>query len=173
MTTMLKIASSASVICMFTELQKNAKYFSMFEKMYGEPFDIRAVATPDAFVSKPSRSDILYSLSIDGGWTVYVNHYRRYIGLQLYYENSYCITVTVVSNNGVMTVVGINYIDGIDDIDDNGDYTDITEQLWKDIFATVRTKVSAILRGHKKYVARAAVYDMLEVELDIKTRTPK
>ena len=158
------------VIKLFELMRKDSKHFAMFEKLNGnQPFDVMKFTPADYVPNHFDGIDCAASWDIDIGnsWMLRVSPPRKWsfhrpvpeYMVTWYHDNTFCGKQPVVLDSSVP---------------DSQYTTDVMiTNSWVNIFREIRLRASITIREHKKYLHRPAFYDMLETELNIKTRKLK
>jgi hypothetical protein len=167
------IEAADAAIQLFDFLRLAPKGWPLFEKLYGQPFDIMQF-TPNDYKYIPEKKysvDEGWELNLGQGWEIKVCQYKSYLRhthptMKEYravfkYDGAWCGNHTFMLDNGHIAMVPQAMI------------PDFPESTWNRIFDQIKRRAAITLREHKKYLARPAFYDTLESELNIKLRKKK
>lgn len=168
---MTSIESADAVIQLFDFLRLAPKGWPLFEKLYGQTFDIMAF-TPNDYKYIPEKKysvDEGWELNLGNGWELKVTKYDSYQGRNLPpkrqyhvsfdYDGAWCGRHNFILDNGRMPQSAMEPA--------------FAESVWDRIYDQIKRRATTTLREHKKYLARPAFYDTLETELNIKLRKKK
>lgn len=149
----------------------------MIQAKTGQPLHMRRFTISDFSAEGFDESTGLaaaWIVDIGGDWTVEVSRYDN---------NYYLYTNTNTCPNAnhymVKWVWGSNYVAWVPFSMDNGKAhpehatAEYARKSFSDGHKRVRQKVASIIRQHRIYLKDSALYDMLETELNIKTRKLK
>lgn len=170
------IQAADAVIKMFDMLRLGPKGWPLFEKLYGQPFDIMAF-TPDDYVfdySDPNTYEH-WVLDIGQGWKLRVR--MGYKSRQIFsrisntpvvhvlecaitFDNNWCTRIRFETDEFGQPLLTNNL-------------AGLADAYWKDVFAAIKRRAAITIREHRNYLARSSFYDTLETELNIKLRKKK
>lgn len=165
------IEAADAVIQLFAFLRLAPKGWPLFEKLYGQTFDIMQF-TPNDYKYIPEKKytvDEGWELDLGQGWVIKVCPYAYYLRGKIptikeyrvvfYYDGAWCDYQALTLDSGRMVQTAM--------------VPDFAESTWNRIFEQIKRRAAITLREHKKYLARPAFYDTLESELNIKLRKKK
>jgi hypothetical protein len=168
---MTNIEAADAAIQLFDFLRLAPKGWPLFEKLYGQTFDIMQF-TPNDYKYIPGKKysvDEGWELDLGQGWVIKVCPYASYLRGKLPttkeyrvvfdYDGAWCGHHSFTLDNGRMVQTAM--------------VPDFAESTWNRIFEQIKRRAAITLREHKKYLARPAFYDTLESELNIKLRKKK
>lgn len=173
--TFTNIDVADATIQMFDFMRLAPNGWPLFEKLYGQPFDIMSF-TPNDYVyesAKPYTRDEGYRLTLGNGWELKLRllegdsaSYSRNVPAgtttletAFYYDGAWCGKNSLRLNYGKLSAT---VMDGT-----------FADSVWDRIFEQIKRRAAITLREHKKYLARPVFYDTLESELNIKVRKKK
>ena len=174
--TITNIESADAVIQLFDFLRLAPKGWPLFEKLYGQPFDIMQF-TPNDYKYIPEKKysvDEGWELDLGQGWVIKVCSYdsfasrknptKNHTAVKEYrasfdYDGAWCGRHNFTLEHGRMQPTAM--------------VPEFAEAVWDRIFEQIKRRAAITLREHKKYLARPAFYDTLETELNIKLRKKK
>ncbi len=168
--TITNIEAADTIIRLFDFLKLGKKGWSLFETLYGKPFDIMAF-TPNDYVFMENDTyygNNLWGIDLGEGWHFSVqplhswssataNAYR----IRFSYDGGWCagMELKIDKNTGTIFSPIMTALEA--------------EKVWDRIFTTIKRRASVTIRENKKYLSRPAFYDTLEKELNIKVRKKK
>lgn len=168
---MSNIEAADAAIQLFDFLRLAPKGWPLFEKLYGQPFDIMQF-TPNDYKYVPEKRysvDEGWELNLGQGWEIKVCPYDSYSRNKLPtmkeyrvsfdYDGAWCGRHNITLDSGRMVQAAMA--------------PELSEAVWDRIFEQIKRRAAITLREHKKYLARPAFYDTLESELNIKLRKKK
>lgn len=170
--TITNIESADAVIQLFDFLRLAPKGWPLFEKLYGQPFDIMQF-TPNDYKYIPEKKysvDEGWELDLGHGWEIKVCHYYSFEAhknptvvktyrVSFAYDGAWCDHHNFTLEHGRMQPTAM--------------VPEFAEEVWNRIFELIKRRAAITLREHKKYLARPVFYDTLETELNIKLRKKK
>lgn len=165
------IEAADAAIQLFDFLRLAPKGWPLFEKIYGQTFDIMQF-TPNDYKYIPEKKysvDEGWKLNLGHGWEIKVCPYNTYsrnkpstmkeYRIIFKYDGAWCGNHIFILDSGRMAASVM--------------MPDFSESAWDRIFDQIKRRAAITLREHKKYLARPAFYDTLETELNIKLRKKK
>lgn len=168
---MTNIEAADAAIQLFDFLRLAPKGWPLFEKLYGQTFDIMQF-TPNDYKYIPEKKysvDEGWELNLGQGWEIKVCPYDTYkrnkpptikeYRVAFDYDGAWCGRHNFTLDSGRMVQTAM--------------VPEFAEAVWDRIFEQIKRRAAITLREHKKYLARPAFYDTLESELNIKLRKKK
>lgn len=170
--TITNIESADAVIQLFDFLRLAPKGWPLFEKLYGQPFDIMQF-TPNDYKYIPEKKysvDEGWELDLGQGWVIKVYSYDSLASrknptvvkgyrVSFDYDGAWCGRHNFTLEHGRMQQTAL--------------VPEHAEAVWDRFYYQIKRRAAITLREHKKYLARPAFYDTLETELNIKLRKKK
>jgi len=167
------VEAADAALQLFDFLRLAPKGWPLFERLYGQPFDIMRF-TPDDYKYVPYKKysvDEGWELDLGQGWRMKVSpynynyyasgmvkEYRKY-RITFYFDGVWCGHHYFTVKHGRIPQQAMVPEDA--------------EVVWDRIFEQIKRRAAITLREHKKYLARPVFYDILETELNIKIRKKK
>ncbi len=174
--TLTNIESADAVIQLFDFLRLAPKGWPLFEKLYGQPFDIMQF-TPNDYKYIPEKKysvDEGWELDLGQGWVIKVCSYDSFTSrknptknptvvkeywVSFDYDGAWCGHHNFTLEHGRMQQTAL--------------VPEHAEAVLDRFYYHIKRRATTTLREHKKYLARPAFYDTLETELNIKLRKKK
>lgn len=166
------IEAADVAIQLFNFLRLAPKGWPLFEKLYGQTFDIMQF-TPNDYKYIPEKKYSTYEgweLNLGNGWEIKVCPYNSYslrlcsptateYQISFNYDGAWCGSHNVILDGGRLSQTAMD--------------PELSESVWDRIFEQIKRRAAITLREHKKYLSRPSFYDTLETELNIKVRKKK